>query len=123
MFLGFVLFLGVSFSCRINLDNRVLQVFCIDLLKTKFIISLSEFRVDHRFLLLEMNIFLFQLKFSFAESTEAFTESTNRANVSLVGKKSNNSASRPSNQFSFEGDSILKPQLACSRLIVSISFI
>ena len=56
---GFVLFLDVSFLCRINLDNYVLLVFCVDLLKTKFTISLSEFWVDHRFLLLEMNIFCF----------------------------------------------------------------
>ena len=60
LFLGFVHFLGVFFLCRINLDNCVLLVSFVDLLKTKFTISLSEFCVDHRFLLLEMNIFLFQ---------------------------------------------------------------
>ena len=86
LFLGVVLFLGISFSCRINLDNRILLISRVDLLKTKFTISLSELRVDHRFLLLEMNIFLFQLEFSSVESTEAFTESTDRANDSLIGK-------------------------------------
>ena len=84
------LFMICSFSrrlfCRINRDNRVLLVSCVDLLKMKFTISLNELRVDHRFLLLEMNIFLFQLEFS---STEAFTESTDLA------KESNNSASGP----------------------------
>ena len=95
-------FLSVSFLCRINLDNRVLLVSCVDLLKTKFTISFSELRVDHRLFLLEMNIFLFQLDFS-VESTGAFTESTDRANTSLVGKESNNSASRTLTQHSFEG--------------------
>ena len=52
-FLGFILLLDVSFLCRINLDNRVLLVFWVDLLKTKFSISLSEPRVDLRFLLLD----------------------------------------------------------------------
>ena len=52
-FLEFILLLGVSFLCRINLDNRVLLVSGVDLLKTKFTISLSELRVDHRFLLLD----------------------------------------------------------------------
>ena len=50
-FLGFIL-LSVSFFCRINLDNHVLLVSCVDLLKTKFTISLSELWVDHCFLLL-----------------------------------------------------------------------
>ena len=76
-------FLGVSFLCRINLDNRVL-VFCIDLLKTKFTISIRELRVDHRFLWLKMNIFLFQLEFSSVESTDALTESTESANSFVV---------------------------------------
>ena len=81
-------FLGVSFLCRIILDNRVLQVSSVDLLKTKFTISLSELRVDHRFLLQEMNIFLFQHEFSSVVSTEAFTESTDPANCfSWVGKR------------------------------------
>ena len=48
-FLRFILLLGVSL-CRINLDNRVLLVFCVDLMKTKFIISLSELRINLRFL-------------------------------------------------------------------------
>ena len=65
--------MGVSFLCRINQDNRVLLVFSVDLLKTKFTISLSKLQVDHRFLLLEMNIFLFQLRFSSVEPREAFT--------------------------------------------------
>ena len=43
----------VSFLCIINLDIRVLLVSCVDLLITKFIISFSELRVDHRFLLLD----------------------------------------------------------------------
>ena len=72
---------------RINLDNHVLLVSGVDLLKTKFTIYLCEFRVDHRFLLLEMNIFLFQPEFSFVESTEAFTKSTDPANASLIGEK------------------------------------
>ena len=80
------LFLGVPFFCRINLDNHAFLVSRVDLLKTKFTISLSELPVDYRFLLLEMNICLFQLKFSSVVSTEAFTESTNRNNASLVGK-------------------------------------
>ena len=46
--LGFILLLGVSL-CRINQDNRVLQVSCGDLLKTKFTISLSELQVDNWF--------------------------------------------------------------------------
>ena len=75
-----------------NLDNHVLQVSCVDLLKMKFTVSLSELRVDPNFFLLEMNIFLFQLKFSFVESTEAFTKSTDQVNASPVG---NNSTSRP----------------------------
>ena len=87
-FLGFVLFLCVSFFCRINLDYFVLLVFCVDLLKTKFIISLCELRVDHRFLLLDMNIFLFQFEFSFVESTKAFTESIDRAKCLSCRQKS-----------------------------------
>ena len=64
------------------------------MLKTKFTISLCELRVDNRFLLLEMNIFLFQLEFSSVKSTEAFTESSDSANsFSFRQKKSNNSAS------------------------------
>ena len=51
LFLGFII-LGVSFLCRINLDNHVFLVSFVDLLKTKFTISLRELRVDHRFLLL-----------------------------------------------------------------------
>ena len=39
-----------------------------------------------------MNIFLFQLEFSSVESMEAFTESTDWTNTSLVGKESNNFA-------------------------------
>ena len=84
--LGFVLFLDVFFLSRIHLEKHVLLVSCLDLLKTKFTISVSELRVGHRFLLLEMNIFLFQLEFSTVESTEAFTEYTDRANASFVGK-------------------------------------
>ena len=72
--------LGVSFLCRINLDNHVLLFSCVNLLKMKFTISLSELRIDHHFLLLDMNIFLFQLDFSSVYSTEAFTESTDSAN-------------------------------------------
>ena len=70
----------VSFSCWIILDKRVLLVSCVELLKTKFTTSFRELRVDHRFLLLEMNIFQFQLEFSSVEPTEAFTESTDSAN-------------------------------------------
>ena len=86
-FLGFVLFFCISFFCRINLDKRVLLVSCVDLLKIKFTIFLSELQVDHCFLLLEISIILFPLEFSSVESTESFTESTNRANTSLVGKR------------------------------------
>ena len=50
---GFILVLIISFLYRINLDNCVLLVSCVDFLKTKFKISLSEFRVDYRFLLLD----------------------------------------------------------------------
>ena len=39
-----------------------------------------------------MNMFLLQLEFSSVESTEAFTESTNRSNASLADKESNNTA-------------------------------
>ena len=63
-FLVFIL-LGVSL-CRINLDNCVLLVSCVDLLKTKFTISLSELRENHCFLLLDEYL-LFQLKFSSVE--------------------------------------------------------
>ena len=66
-------FLDVIFLRRINMNNHVLLVSCVDFLKTKFTFSISELRVDHRFLLLEMNIFLFQLEFSSVESTEALT--------------------------------------------------
>ena len=72
--------LGVSF----NLDNRILLVSRVDLLKTKFIISLRELRVDHCFLLQEKNIFLFRLEFSSIESTEAFTESTDPGQLLLL---------------------------------------
>ena len=58
------------------MDNRVLLVPGEDLLKTKFTISLSELRVDHRF----DEYLLFQPEFSSVESTEAFTESTDPAN-------------------------------------------
>ena len=44
--------LGISL-CKINLDNHVLLVSCVDLLKTKFSVSLSELRVDKRFLLFD----------------------------------------------------------------------
>ena len=64
--------LGISFLCRINLDNRVLLVSFVELLKTKFTVSLSELRVDHRLLLLD-EYFLFQLEFSSVEPTKAFT--------------------------------------------------
>ena len=50
-------FLGVSFLSKINLDNRVRLVAWVDLLKTKFTISLSEFRVENRFLLLDKYLF------------------------------------------------------------------
>ena len=80
-------FLGVSFLCTINLDNRVLHASSVELLKTKFTISLSELQVDQRFLLVEMNIFLFQLEFSSVESKEIFTKFTDPANrFSSVGK-------------------------------------
>ena len=82
-FLGFVLFLGVSF-CRINLDNRVILVSCVELLKTKFNISFCEFRVDHCFLHLVMIIFLLHLEFFVVESTEAFTESTDSVNSPII---------------------------------------
>ena len=89
-FLGFVL-LCVSFE-----ESTWTTVFfwfsCVDLLKTKFIISLSVLRVDYRFLLLEINIFLFQLEFSSVEPTEAFTTSSDPD--SFVGKISNNTTSR-----------------------------
>ena len=89
-------FLSVSFLCRINLDNPILLVSCVDLLKTKFTISLSELRVDHCFLLLGMNIFRFQREFSSVESTEVFTESTDTAKMFFNWqKKSNNTSSRP----------------------------
>ena len=77
-FLGFILLL----FCRINLDNRVLLVPCVDLLKMKFTISLSEFRVDHRFLL-----FLFQLDFSSAEPTEALISSSDPSQLLLLSAK------------------------------------
>ena len=93
IFRVFFFLLGV-FLCRINLDNRILLVSCVDLLKMKFTISQSELRVDHRFLLLEMNIFLFQLEISSAESTEVFTESTDNANCFFFRQESNNYASR-----------------------------
>ena len=78
----------MSFLSKINLDNRVLLVSCVDLLKTEFTISLSELQVDHPSLYLEMNIFLLQFEFSSVESTEAFTESTDPANCfSWAGKR------------------------------------
>ena len=54
-FLGFI-HLGVSFLCRVDLDNHVLLVSRVDLLKMKFTISLSELRVDDRFFLLDKYI-------------------------------------------------------------------
>ena len=80
-------FLGASPFCRINLDNHVLLVSYVDLLKTEFTISLSVLRVDHRFPLLEMNIFLFQLEFSSFESTEAFTKSSDTDNCFFCRQK------------------------------------
>ena len=60
-----------------------------------FTIYLSELRVNHRFRLLEMNMFLFQLEFSSVEAKEAFTKSTDPANsFSCRQQMSNNSASR-----------------------------
>ena len=85
--MGFIILLGVSFLCRINLDNNILLVSYVDLLKTKFTISLSEPSCRLPFPPLEMKIFLFQLKFSSVEPTEAFTTSSDQASVSLVGKK------------------------------------
>ena len=85
----------VIYLKRNEIYDRVLLVSCIDLLKTKFTISLSELRGDHRFLLLQVNIFLFQLKFSSVESMEAFTESTEPGQLLLSAKESNNSTSRP----------------------------
>ena len=81
-------FLDVLFLCRINMDNRILLVSFVNLSKTTFTISLSELRVEHGFVLLEMNIFLFQLEFSTVESTKAFTESTDPTNCfSWLGKR------------------------------------
>ena len=74
--------------CKINLDSYILLVSCIDLLKTKFSSSLSEIRINHHFLLLEMNIFLFQLEFFCAESTESFTESADPAKSFSCRQKS-----------------------------------
>ena len=76
------------FLCRINLDNRVLQVSCVDLLKTKFTISLSELPVDYRFLLLDEYL-SFQLEFSSVEFTEAFTTFSDSANSFLCRQKAN----------------------------------
>ena len=80
-------FLSVSFSYRINLDNCFL-VSCVDLLKTKSSISVSKLWVDHCFVRLEMNIFLFQLEFSSFESTEAFTKSSDQAKCFSCWQKS-----------------------------------
>ena len=52
-FLGFILLLGSSFLSRINLDNCVLLVSCVELLRRKFTLSLSKNQVDHCFLLLD----------------------------------------------------------------------
>ena len=106
--------------CRINLENRVL-VSCVNLLKTKFTISLSELRVEHRFLLLDE--YLFQLGISSLEPTEAFTPFSDLANSFLYRQKSNNTAPRPWNKLSFEGDNISKPQIAYRRLIDSLEFV
>ena len=73
---GVILLLGVSFLYRINLDNRVLLVSCVDLLTTKITICLSELQVDYSFLLGEIDIFLFQLEFSSVEPKKAFTTSS-----------------------------------------------
>ena len=94
---------------------------CVDLLKTEFTISLSETSSRPPLPLPEMNIFLFQLKFSSVEPIEAFTTSSDLANSFLCWQKSNDTTFRPQTQLSFEGNSISKPQIAYSRLIVSTS--
>ena len=74
------------------------------------------------FLLLEMNIFQFQLEFSSVDLTEAFTETIDPVKCFPCRKKeSNNPASRPKTQLSFEVNSVPKPQIACCRLTVSKS--
>ena len=62
-FLGFILLLSVSFLNRINQDNRIFLVSCVDLLKTKFTISFSELQEDHRFFLLDKYLFFFNSNF------------------------------------------------------------
>ena len=118
----FILLLCVSFLCRINLDNHVLLVSCIDLLKTKFTISLSELRVDHRFLLLEMNIFFFQREFSSVGSTEAFIESTDREPTLLFSAKSR-IIPPPELRLNFllKGTAYQNDKYASSKFIVSTS--
>ena len=93
-FLGFILLLSVSFLCRINLDNRVLLVSCVDLLKTKFTISLSELRVDHRFLLRDEYPSVSTLIFFCWAYVDFYHIFWSKLTVSFVGKKSNNTASR-----------------------------
>ena len=92
-FLGFILFSVSFFLCRINLENRVLLVSYVELLRTELTISLSELRVDRQFLPIDENL-SFHLEFSSVEPTEVFT-SSDMANSFLCRQKSNNTASRP----------------------------
>ena len=117
---GFSLLLGVSL-CRINLDNCVLLVSCVELLKMKFTISLSELRVNHCFLLLDEYLSVSAWIFFCWTYGGFYHIFRPKPTASFVGKKSNNTTCRPKTQLSFEGDSIPKPQRACSRLIVSMS--
>ena len=115
IFKVFLLF-GVSFWCRINLDNCALLVCCVDWMKMKFTISLSELWIDHFFLLLDESFISARIFFCWAYGGFYWPELT----ASFVAKKFNNTASRPKTLF-FEEDCIPKPQIACSRLIVSTS--
>ena len=117
---GFVFLLGVSFFCSINRYNRVL-VSCVDLLKTNFTISLCELWVNHRFLPLDEYLSLLTRIFFCWAYRGFYHIFWPEPTASFVGKKHNNTASRPWTQFSFEGDSIPKPQIACNMLIVSTS--
>ena len=83
-------FLGVSFLCRIDLLAS-----CIDLLKTKFTISLSELRVDHRFLLLDEYLSVSTRIFFCWVYGGFYNIFWLEPTASFVGKKSNDTVSRP----------------------------
>ena len=84
------------------MDNRVLQVSCVDFLKTKFAISLSELRVDHRALILD-DYFSVSTQNFFIKPTEDCATFCSPVNILLCRLKSNNIASKPKTKLFLKG--------------------